>query len=42
MLRPANYPAGTPGVGVYEGTTRSGIAYAVVNLQGRVFMPAID
>ena len=42
VLRPANYPAGTPGVGVYEGTTRSGIAYAVVNLQGRVFMPAID
>ena len=42
VLRPANYPAGTPGVGVYEGTTRSGVAYAVVNLQGRVFMPAID
>jgi 2',3'-cyclic-nucleotide 2'-phosphodiesterase len=42
ILRPANYPAGTPGVGVYEGTTRSGVAYAVVNLQGRVFMPAID
>jgi metallophosphoesterase (TIGR00282 family) len=42
VLRPANYPTGTPGVGVYEGTTRSGIAYAVVNLQGRVFMTAID
>ena len=42
VLRPANYPSGTPGVGVYEGTTPSGIAYAVVNLQGRVFMPAID
>jgi calcineurin-like phosphoesterase len=22
VLRPANYPAGTPGVGVYEGATR--------------------
>jgi metallophosphoesterase (TIGR00282 family) len=42
VLRPANYPAGTPGVGAYEGTTRSGTAYAVVNLQGRVFLPAID
>jgi 2',3'-cyclic-nucleotide 2'-phosphodiesterase len=42
VLRPANYPAGTPGVGVYEGTTRAGVAYAVVNLQGRVFMANID
>jgi len=42
VLRPANYPAGTPGVGVYEGTTRSGDSYAVVNLQGRVFMANID
>lgn len=42
VLRPANYPAGTPGVGLYEGTTRSGFAYAVLNLQGRVFMPSID
>jgi len=42
VLRPANYPAGTPGVGVYEGSTRGGIAYAVINLQGRVFMTNID
>ena len=42
VLRPANYPAGTPGVGVYEGTTRAGVRYAVVNLQGRVFMANID
>ena len=42
VLRPANYPAGTPGMGVYEGTTRSRVAYAVVNLQGRVFMTNID
>lgn len=38
VLRPANYPATTPGSGFYEGTTRSGVSYAVMNLQGRVFM----
>jgi metallophosphoesterase (TIGR00282 family) len=27
---------------VYEGTTRAGVPYAVVNLQGRVFMANID
>ncbi len=42
VLRPANYPAGTPGYGVYEGTTRGGVPYAVMNLQGRVFMATID
>lgn len=42
VLRPANYPAGTPGVGVFEGTTRAGVPYAVVNLQGRVFMTNIE
>jgi metallophosphoesterase (TIGR00282 family) len=42
VLRPANYPAGTPGRGFYEGITRSGVAYAVMNLQGRVFMVSND
>jgi hypothetical protein len=42
LLRPANYPAGTPGVGVFEGATRSGVPYAVLNLQGRVFMSGND
>jgi len=42
VLRPANYPAGTPGSGLYQGTTRGGVAYAVINLQGRVFMNSID
>jgi 2',3'-cyclic-nucleotide 2'-phosphodiesterase len=42
ILRPANYPEGTPGSGVYEGETKSGVAYAVVNLQGRVFMANTD
>ena len=38
LLRPANYPAGTPGYGLFEGKTRSGVPFAVINLQGRVFM----
>ena len=38
VLRPANYPAAAPGSGHYEGVTRSGVPYAVINLQGRVFM----
>lgn len=42
LLRPANYPAGSPGQGLYVGKTREGIEYAVINLQGRVFMPSID
>src|SRR6266481_1873907 len=42
VLRPANYPAGTPGTGFYEGTTKTGVPYAVMNLQGRVFMANND
>jgi 2',3'-cyclic-nucleotide 2'-phosphodiesterase len=38
VLRPANYAPGIPGIGVYEGITKSGQSYAVINLQGRVFM----
>lgn len=42
VLRPANYPAGSPGHGLYEGRTAAGVPYAVLNLQGRVFMQNID
>lgn len=42
LLRPANYPNGTPGRGVYLGRTRGGVPYAVLNLQGRVFMSSLD
>jgi 2',3'-cyclic-nucleotide 2'-phosphodiesterase len=42
VIRPANLPPGLPGYGVFEGTTKSGIDYAVIQLQGRVFMTAID
>jgi metallophosphoesterase (TIGR00282 family) len=38
VLRPANLQAGLPGFGVYEGTTASGVDYAVIDLMGRVFM----
>jgi metallophosphoesterase (TIGR00282 family) len=42
VLRPANFQPGLPGYGVFEGTTESGVAYAVVNLGGRVFMNATN
>lgn len=42
LLRPANFAPNLPGCGVYEGTTQSGVAYAVINLQGRVFMSSTD
>ena len=42
VLRPGNFPPKMPGWGVYEGATRAGIPYAVMNLQGRVFMTSND
>ena len=42
LLRPANYPPETPGRGVTVLTARSGEEAAVLNLQGRVFMPVTD
>lgn len=42
ILRPANFAPKTPGFGVYESTLPNGQAYAVVNLQGRVFMSQND
>ena len=42
LLRPANYPEGSPGRGhgVYD--TPDGVRLGVLNLQGRVFMQPID
>jgi len=42
LVRPANYPPGTPGVGsaVYE--TAAGERIAVMQVMGRVFMEALD
>ena len=42
ILRPANYPAGAPGFGWYQGRTRGGVPYGVINLQGRIFMTSND
>jgi hypothetical protein len=41
LLRPANYAPDLPGYGFYEGR-KNGVAYAVINLQGRVFMTSND
>ena len=38
VIRPANLQPGLPGYGVFEGVTRGGVPYAVVQLMGRVFM----
>jgi len=41
VLRPVNYPLGTPGVG-WVCIEKGGLNWAVVNLQGREFMSAIE
>jgi 2',3'-cyclic-nucleotide 2'-phosphodiesterase len=38
VLRPANFEPGVPGYGIFEGTTQSGVDYAVIDLMGKVFM----
>ncbi len=42
LLRPANFPPGSPGAGVYIHETASGARCAVINLQGRVYMSGTD
>ncbi len=42
LLRPGNYPPGLPGAGACLVESGDGVPVAVVNLQGRVFMPPID
>ncbi len=42
ILRPRNYPPGTPGKGVGLFESRSGARVLVLNVMGRVFMDAID
>ena len=41
LIRPANFAPDLPGHGIYEGR-KGKIGYAVINLQGRVFMAAND
>jgi metallophosphoesterase (TIGR00282 family) len=42
LLRPANYPAGSPGWGSVIRPDSSGRSCGVINLMGRVFMKSID
>jgi 2',3'-cyclic-nucleotide 2'-phosphodiesterase len=42
LLRPANYPPGTPGRGTAVIEARNGARVLVVNLMGRVYMDALD
>lgn len=42
LLRPANYPAELPGRGVLVVRASNGVECAVVNLQGRMHMPATE
>lgn len=42
LLRPANYPHDAPGFGSTVVASKSGIEVGVINIQGRVFMQAIE
>jgi len=42
LLRPANYPPGTPGSGFVKLHTRTGEEILIINLLGRVFMAPCD
>lgn len=42
ILRPANYPRETPGFGSTVVASKAGIEVGVINIQGRVFMQAIE
>jgi metallophosphoesterase (TIGR00282 family) len=42
LLRPGNFPEGTPGFGSFIGAAKNDVKYAVLNLQGRVFLAPID
>jgi metallophosphoesterase (TIGR00282 family) len=42
LLRPANYPTGSPGWGTVVMPNSSGISVGVINLMGRVFMKPLD
>ncbi|MBI1977586.1 MAG: TIGR00282 family metallophosphoesterase [Candidatus Omnitrophica bacterium] len=42
VLRPLNYPKGTPGNGLIVATTAKGVKVAVINLLGRVFLQSLD
>jgi metallophosphoesterase (TIGR00282 family) len=42
LIRPANYPPGTPGRGSAVVESADGVRLLIVNLMGRIFMEALD
>ncbi len=42
LLRPANYAAELPGAGMVVVEARNGVDCAIINLQGRAYMPQTD
>ena len=42
LIRPANYPDGTPGAGSCVVTAKNGVTVGVINVLGRVFLRPID
>lgn len=42
LVRPANFPPGTPGRGATMVETRTGVRVLVVNVLGRIFIDALD
>jgi metallophosphoesterase (TIGR00282 family) len=42
LIRPANYPRGTPGAGSYVWRGENDVAVGVINVMGRVFMAPLD
>ncbi len=42
LLRPANFPEGTPGLGRHVARAANGVQVAVINVMGRIFMNPLD
>jgi 2',3'-cyclic-nucleotide 2'-phosphodiesterase len=42
LLRPANYPSGTPGAGSVVAESAGGERLGIVQVMGRIFMPTLD
>ncbi len=42
LLRPANFPEGTPGLGRHVARAANGVHVGVINIMGRIFMNPLD
>ncbi|HQX82985.1 MAG TPA: TIGR00282 family metallophosphoesterase [Vicinamibacterales bacterium] len=42
MIRPANFPEGTPGLGRHVARAANGVQVGVINIMGRIFMNPLD